>query len=308
VTRVRAATPVVPANLARALLNTRITKLDPARAAERLADLDEVLALPSSRLSPEQSIAAAAYRHEELLRLGRRAEATTMLSRAQVLADQHRHPYWQWVVRTWEGLGRVIDGDLDGAEAIAFEAAGLQVDASEESLACLGVNLVSIRLHQRRAGEIMELIGDAAARYPHIPCYRAVLALCAAESGDAAAADAAYRSFADPSFAGVPDDPNRFLTLAVLAHVAAELGDEDGAAPLTELLAPYRSLHVVLNCYGGGGTYWGPARYALARLAALDGRRDAAAQLFVEALADAEHLGAPLHVERIRRDAGLPVG
>ena len=47
--------------------------------ADALADLDEVLALPAARLTPEQSIAATIYRHEELLRLGRRAEATVAL-------------------------------------------------------------------------------------------------------------------------------------------------------------------------------------------------------------------------------------
>lgn len=308
VARVRRAPAPAPANLARALLNARITKLDPAQAVERLADLDEVLTLPVTQLSPELSIAAVVYRHEELLRLGRRSEATTALARARLLADQHRHPYWQWAVRTWEGLARLIDGDLDAAEAAAFAAADLQVDAPEESLACLGVNLVSVRLLQGRAGEVRELIDGAADRYPQIPCYRAVAALCASEDGDRAASDRDYRFFADRAFAGIPDDTNRFLTLAVLAHVAADLGDQDGSAPLVGLLEPYRSLHVVLNCYGGGGTYWGPTTYALARLAGLAGRDEDAAARYGEAAASAEALGARHHLDRIRRHAGLLVG
>lgn len=308
VRRVRTAPQSVPGELARALLNARITKLDPALADDRLADLDEVLSLPAAQLSPEQSVAAVVYRHEELLRLGRRAEANIALARAALLADQHRHPYWQWAVRTWQGLGHLIDGDLDAAEGSALAAADLQEDAPEESIACLGVNLVSIRLLQGRAIEVLDLIGDAADRYPQIPCYRAVSALCATESGDQAGAAAAYRVFADRGFAAIPDDTNRFLTLAVLGHVAADLGDRDASAALVDLLEPYRALHVVLNCYGGGGTYWGPATYALARLAVLDDRPDDAAVLFRDALGAAEALGARSHLERIRGHAGILVG
>ena len=306
--RVRRAPSVIPSHLARALLNARVTKLDPSLATERLADLDEVLALPVARLSPEQLVATVAYRHEELLRLGRRADAQTSLTRARALADQHRHPYWRWAVRTWEGLSLVIDGDLDGAEAVALDASGLQVYAPEESLACLGVNLVAIRLLQGRPEDVVELMADAADHYPHIPCYRAVLALCASEAGDRVAADAAYRFFADAGFAGIPVDTNRFLTITVLGHVAADLGDAAGGAALEALLSPYRHLHVVLNCYGGGGTYWGPASYAIARLTALAGRVDEAADLFGAAAVAADRFGAPLHLERIRRHAGILVG
>jgi hypothetical protein len=307
IARVRAEPTVVPAHLTRALLNARVTKLDPSLATERLADLDEVLALPVAGLSPEQLVATVTYRHEELLRLGRRADAAASLIRARALADQHRHPYWQWAVRTWEGLALLIDGDLDGAEAVAFDASGLQVYAPEESLACLGVNLVSVRLLQGQPDAVVELMADAAERYPHIPCYRAVHALCASEAGDQAGAESSYRFFADRDFAEIPDDTNRFLTLTVLAHVAADLDDRDGGRHLDPFLSPYRSLHVVLNCYGGGGTYWGPATYALARLALLDGRAAAAAELFSTAIAAAERFRAPLHLERIRRHAGILV-
>ena len=60
------------------------------------------------------------------------------------------------------------------------------------------------------------------------------------------------------SFRSIPADTNRLLTLAVLADVAATLGDAPGAAELTELLAPHAGRHVLLNCFGGGGAYWGP--------------------------------------------------
>ncbi|HPU40173.1 MAG TPA: hypothetical protein PLS63_11425, partial [Microthrixaceae bacterium] len=127
---------------------------------------------------------------------------------------------------------------------------------------------------------------------PTIPAYRAVLALCAAESGDDVLAARMLRSFADRSFNNLPDDTNRFLGLAVLGHVAASVGDRDAGRLLTELLEPFRHQWVVLQCYGGGGATWGPTAHALARLAALDGRSNDATELFDDARRRAAH--APL--------------
>ena len=131
---------------------------------------------------------------------------------------------------------------------------------------------------------MLDLLRAAADANPNVPCYRSVLALCAKEAGERREAEAAYRSFADTGFA-VPDDGNRLLTLAVLADVAASLGDRRGGRRLLRLLAPHAERQVILNCYGGGGATWGPVAHQLARLAALDD--------------DADAMRAPLAVARI---------
>lgn len=299
--RARAARPVVPRHLARALLNSRIAKLDPGQLSGRLADEDEVLALPSGDLPAEQIIAALAYQHEDRLLTGDRAGARASLARLRRAVEAHPHPYWAWVAHTWTALGHLIDGDVDGAEAAAFAAADLQLGDQGESTACLGVNLISIRLWQGRSGEVIDLVADAADRFPQVPCYRAVHSLCASKAGEESQSERAYRSFADAHFV-VPADTNRFLTLAVLADVAVDRGDTDGGAMLGELLAPYGGLQVLLNCYGGGGAYWGPADHQLARLARLAGRHEDADRLFTLAAEQADAFGAPLARDAILDD------
>ena len=134
-----------------------------------------------------------------------------------------------------------------------------------------------------------------------MPCYRAVLALCASESGDRERATKVYRWFADQRFSNLPRDTNHFLGLAVLAHVAADLGDAAGATDLTGLLAPHLGELVLLNCYGGGGAAWGPTSWALARLAVTEGRRDDAVGLFERAAAESAAL--PLVSSRVAAHA-----
>jgi hypothetical protein len=97
-----------------------------------------------------------------------------------------------------------------------------------------------------------------------------VLALCCTNAGDLAGARSAYEQLAARNFE-LPPDSNWLLAIAVLADTAAALGDRDGASTLAGLLEPYADRHVVLNCFGGGGAYWGPVAHHLGRLAAILG-------------------------------------
>ena len=296
------ARPAAPGpSLAQALLNVRIAKLGPRDVRDRLADADEVLALPGPARTAEQTLAALVSRHEDLLLLGDRRAAVVALDEATALADQHAHPYWRWVTATWLALEAIIDGRLDDAEQLAFEATTRQVGDHPEAMACLGVNLIDIRLYQGRAGELLDLVAAAADANPHIPCYRAVLALCAAQAGDAERASVAYDHFAAEHFTNIPADTNRLLTLGVLAHTTVDLDRRAHAGVLTDLLAPYAGQQIVLNCFGGGGSYWGPVAHQLGRLARLAGH-DTAARWFDQASTEADDFGAPLAAARIAAD------
>jgi tetratricopeptide (TPR) repeat protein len=311
VDRARGLHPPDPRLMARAVLGSRVSKLDPAQLRERLADLDGLLALPAADRSAESTLAAHVYRHEDLLRLGRRPQARAALDAAAELLARHPHRYWGWAAATWEGLDALIGGDLDRAERLAVEAAGRQGAGGDDpdggeagALACLGVNLVNIRLYQRRAGEVVEPLARAADDHPEIPCYRAVLALCAAEAGEDRIAREAYGHFRSADFSSIPDDPNRLLALAVLAD-AAVLLDDPGAAPrLRALLEPYDGQHVLLCCYGGGGAYWGPVAHHLGALARLGDDDEAADALLDRAAAAAAAFDSPPALDRLA--AGLP--
>lgn len=302
--RVRSHSPVDPVLLARAVLNARSAKTAPECLAQRLGDLREVLAMPSAVLSADSRVAALTYLHEDLLRTGDRAAARRHLDDARRAADRIGHPFWQWAIATWTSLDLVIAGRLDEAErTLMASMRGGDLEASEAA-ACLGVQLTDIRLFQGRAVEVLEAIGAAAASNPGIPCYRAVHALVASECGRTTVAEEEYAWFAESGFAALPDDSNRFLGLAVLGDVAADLGDPSGAAVLSELLRPYAEQQVILNCYGGGGAFWGPTSRILGRLARVAGDDAAAAGWFSAAAASATAFGAPLAAARIERESG----
>jgi DNA-binding SARP family transcriptional activator len=298
VARARALRRPDPRLTARALLGARLAKLEPHRVAERLADADWVLALPPRSRGAEATLTALVYRHEDLLRLGRRDEARATLAEAVAAAERHGHRYWGWAAATWAGIDALVDGDLERAEALAVAAAE-QAGGEAGALACLGVNLVNLRLYQGRSGEVVDLLVQASDQHPEIPCYRAVLALAAAEADVLDVAAGAYGGFRATGFEAIPDDPNRLLALAVLADTAVLLDDPGAAGPLTSLLAPYDGQHTVLCCYGGGGAYWGPVSQHLAGLARLSGDDDAARALTARARAEAAAIDAAPALARL---------
>ncbi len=300
--RMRALDPPAPRPLAAALLGNRYARLDPLGLAARLAEIDEVLAMPRREVGSETLIAAHCYRHEDLLRTGDLAGATRALDTAAEIADSYPEPYWRWAITTWRYLEALHEGDLERAEDLA-RAASTTRRTVVEAQACLAVNLVNIRLYQNRPTDMMPTLADAVELHPEIPAYRAVLAFCASEAGDLDGAAAMLRNFDEAGYTNLPTDTNRFLALALLGHVAASVSDEAAGRSLRTLLEPYRDQWVVLACYGGGGASWGPTAHVLARLADLAGDRAVAEAEFSRALAMARH--APLARARIDEDCRL---
>jgi DNA-binding SARP family transcriptional activator len=289
-----------PDAIATALWARRIALMGPSGTIERAADAQEILGLPSGDIAPERRIAAHLALVEDLLELGDRAGAQRALAEADDLAARLAHPYWSWATTSWRALDAIIDGDLDTAEALAFGAFAFQAPAEHpEAVAALGVNLIAIRLFGGRAAEMLDVLRDAVADNPNIPAYRAVLALCSAETGDLDTTREALGWFAARDYA-LPPDSNWLLGVAVLADASVTAGDQAAAVTLADLLAPYADREVVLNCFGGGGSYWGPVTYHLGRSAALAGRATDARTYLEDAVQRAEQFGAARFVERSR--------
>lgn len=298
--RARLLRPPRPLTLANALLSARYALLEAGELDERVANTEQVLAMPEATIDDETWVAARIYAHEDLVRAGRPEAAAEALLDAERALAAYPHPYWSWAARTWRSLWEALTGDLERAEVLAGEALRMRPDVPGAA-ACHIVNLVHLRLRQGRAGEVIGALRGAVDAAPNIAAYRAVLALCAAEAGDEPLARAALRWFTDEGCANLPCDTNRFLGLGVLAHAAAEIGDDDAARVLVPLLEPYGDQWVVINVYGGGGAEWGPASHALARLHARLGADATADELFRAAGVRALH--APVERERIAAHA-----
>jgi hypothetical protein len=268
--------------------------MGPAGTVARAADAREAIELPGSAVAIERRIAAQLALVEDLFELGDRDGARRALAAARALVADFPHAYWRWATESWGVLDALIDGRLDEVEALAGCAFAQAGGEHPEAVEAFGVQLTNLRLLQRKSGEVIDLLRDAADTHPHIPCYRAVLALCCAESGDDDGAGVAFDALAahGDDF-GAPPDSNWLMTVALLADVAATLHRRDAAAPLLALLEPYGDRQVVLNCYGGGGAHWGPVAYHLARLYALLGDDDVASAWRRRAIAAADAFASP---------------
>jgi DNA-binding SARP family transcriptional activator/tetratricopeptide (TPR) repeat protein len=284
--------------LATALFARRTVLMGPTGTPVRAADAREALALPRRLVSPEVVMEVQLGLVEDLLELGERGEADRALTRAVELAAELDHPYWSWATACWQTLVAIVDGEVDRAEQLAFAALEHQGE-HPEAVAALGVNLVCVRLFQERAGEMVGLLEAAVDANPRIPAYRAVLALCCCEAGDVDAAARAYEWFAATGFE-LPADSNWLLAVAVLADACATLGDAEGASVLAARLEPFERRQVILNCYGGGGAWWGPVAHHLGRLAAVRGAPDDARGLLEDAVELSERFGAPIFAARSR--------
>jgi DNA-binding SARP family transcriptional activator len=288
-----------PELLASALTTRRVALMGPSGTRDRVRDGEEVLRADPDEITAESRLAALLGRVEDELELGGRDALDAALTAATRDAARLAHPYWSWATTSWRGLLALVDGRLDEAEALAHEAFAHQAPAHHpEAIAALGVNIVAVRMFQGRAGEVLDLLTEAARDAPNIPAYRAVLALALTLVGERAAAEVEYGWFADRDFA-LPHDSNWLIAAGGLAEAAVGLGDADGAAVLTGRLTPFADRHVVLNCYGGGGSYWGPVAYHLARLAVVRGDREAARRWVAQARAGVEGLRAESFRSRV---------
>ena len=283
-------------SLAIALSARRVALMGPQGTEGRVRDGREVLTLPVRAVPPELLIGAQLGLVEDLLEIGDRAGADGALAAATAKAAALDHPYWSWATACWRTLVTIIDGRLEAAEALAFEAVVMQTE-HPEAVAALGVNLVAVRCFQRRTAEMLDLLRAAADDNPNIPCYRAVLAMCAADAGDVDTARAAFDFFVTGGFV-LPADSNWMLTAAVLADTCATLGDAAAAERLSALLEPFADRQVILNCYGGGGSYWGPVAHHLGRLASVRGEIPTARGYLDAAVQSSEAFGAPLFAAR----------
>ncbi|MAT03900.1 MAG: hypothetical protein CL424_02510 [Acidimicrobiaceae bacterium] len=281
---------------AHALLAYRYARLGPLELPDRLADLDRIAQFPEHRLDPEARIAAQVYRCEDLIRSNRPEDARRALADAGTILSQYPDPYWIWAVRTWDAVLDLIAGDADRADARSAAALAERTSFVEAHI-CRAVNLVAIRLHQGRGGEVLDVLRSAVDTQPHIPTFRAVLALCAAEAGDDRLAGEQLHWFTDAGVDNLPVDTNRFLGLNVLGHAATRLDDRSAAGVLFPLVEPYDRQWVVLSCFGGGGATWGPVSLTLAGLSATLGHDVSARSYLERAATEARH--APLIGPRI---------
>jgi tetratricopeptide (TPR) repeat protein len=170
-------------------------------------------------------------------------------------------------------------GELQEAERLADAARDLGEQAGEPDTLLINLVLVCLlRREQGRGAEVVEILELGTVQYPGIPGFEAGLSAVLCEVGRGSEAATKLDAAVDRGFAGITRNQGYSTALSVWAKVAADTGSERAAAPLYDLILPWRDL-VVWN----GSTGYGAAEMYLGLLAATLRSHDRALEHFTAA-------------------------
>ena len=273
------------------------------RVRERLALASELLLLAERRGDPQ---ALANARHvSALARLecGDVRAFDAEVARIERLRARIDYWYTDMFCSLWRGMRALVDGRLDDVEPAAGELlAHAQHEPNVLNL-YLG-QIIWLRREQGRLTELRPLALDAIKANPHLTGFRCALALLHSELGELDEAAAQLQLLAADGFAALPRDATFTLSLALLAEVAARVGDAPSARTLGELLRPYAGLLLVATkgmlCVGAADRYLG-------MLAGTLGEHGRAQACLRRALALERRVGAAPLVRRTESWAATPI-
>ena len=282
--------------LARALTGRHVALLAPDHVHERAGLTEEALLLTTSQ--GEIAAEVRQWRLYDLFELGRIEEARGDYAHLVAMAKELRSPRFRHLERAWQGVFALLEGRLDEAERLAQEAQTAGRHAHIADAATIYVaQLISVRLHQGRAEEAVEIVESLPAEYRRLAPWRAASILARLNAGD----DAGARELYEPWASGGLALPRNFFwmpTTAMLAEACSAFADAPRAAVLYDWLQPFSDLFVQV----GFAACWGSVDRYLGMLASLLGRREEAVARLRAAVDRHEQCGAPLLAAQARAE------
>ncbi|MEX2627656.1 MAG: BTAD domain-containing putative transcriptional regulator [Ilumatobacteraceae bacterium] len=271
---------------------TEVTRRVPWLLDERDRFTREALDLTADGADPVRRFNAALKRHHVLVVRAERAEARRHLEEAEAIADRLELPNLRWIVRRDRVLDAVLDGDLELAETRAADALEMDTAAGQtDAFTRYSAQLMAIRRHQGRLGELVPAITRLVADKPAVATFSAALASAHVAAGQV--------DLARPIFAELTADLDRVAAgplwsthMGLLADTAIALDHHEVVADLYERLLPHG--HQISTVVGVACD--GAISHRLGRLAAMLGRRRDAVGHLTDALERHRRLESPLHV------------
>lgn len=276
------------------------------RLAVHLPDtLDERLALTAEAIGLARTVddSAARFwayytRRYPLLMSGEIDEADQCLEECKSLVAEVARPALLWSLTLFLGIRALHAGDAVEAEQIAGEALKLGMESGQpDAVSVNAAQLLFIRWHQGRLGEVVPILEHMSAASPH-PIVSAGLAMGYAETSDLGAARQLVTDARHAGFASSVD----YIYLMVLSYwsvAAVEVDDADAAAVLYDQLLPWED-----RVGFTGVAMTGSVAHYLGRLAVVLGRPEQAAEHFRRALVMHERLRAPFFIASTQLEWG----
>ncbi len=277
----------------------------PDHLERRLADSTQLLRSAREAGDLDLTLQGHAWLAVDLLEVGDRTAVEAQVAAFEAGADQLRQPVFLWNCTVWRAMLALLDGRLADAERLAGEA--LSSGIMPEGVTAPqyhAIQLMAVRREQDRMDELEAAARQLVATNPVRLAWPAALAILLCDTGRL---DEARELLADmaPGFASIPPDGDWMITVALLADVAAEVGEVEHAATLYEQLSPYGDVTVVV---GHGAVCFGPVARYLGRLALTLGERDRAAEHLRQAVEASAALRAPVLLAHARLDYAAALG
>lgn len=277
--------------LQEALYTLHLILAGPDHLAEREQLVRDIVESADGAAGVDAALIAAIDIASDRVALGDAAGARAWRERAGRIAGDRPHPGRVWHMRVYDTGIALMEGRLDEAEALAEQAVVVGDRIGHPyARGCFTAHQVDLARERGRHGEALERFGPAADRGRGPAAWlNAVAARGAFAAGDVAEARRRFAGLAGQGFDAVPRNIRWTRSLVAIAHLAADLGEEEAVPSLLALLAPVEDHHAVLPvpvCYGG------PVSHACARLQELAHRLDAAEELYEAAADSTAALGA----------------
>jgi tetratricopeptide (TPR) repeat protein len=224
----------------------------PHSLAERLADLDEAVAIADDLGARELSIDARNERAWTRVLVGRFDEAHCDIHRIARLADELGQKSERRVVDAWELSFAYVRENIDEVEARDLQ--GLLGRKTAYTGQAYGVRLLMARYHQDRAEETIPILENFARMFPLSGSWHCALASTYATVGRHADAERQLESIASAGYAAVPRTHDWLTAFTFLANAAQILSNVPRARELRDILLPFERHVVVLgvgNFIGG---------------------------------------------------------
>jgi class 3 adenylate cyclase len=271
-----------------AALNAQHNFFTPQNLPERLATLDEIVAV-GSRGDAARRCWTAATQAVIALESGD-VSAWRQHARSVVeFADEVGDPALRWMASWHRHGGILMAGDVEGAERLADASFAVATAAGQpDALTVYGAQILNTREVQGRTDEVLDLLIDAAASNPAIPGFRAALARTYANAGRREDARAALDDFCAQGIVNIPVDPVWASCIVELAHAIGLVEHVTAAEQLLPLVEPFRDRLV-----WSGATFHGPIVLAVGIVERVTGRHDDADRDLADAVAVSEAMDAP---------------
>jgi tetratricopeptide (TPR) repeat protein len=198
--------------------------------------------------------------------------ADRCLAQMRSTLDELRQPLLRAYLLMRESVRAIVGGDLERGEELATECFELgQTSGQPDALTFYFGQLVNLRFHQGRMGELEAIIAQESAANPGLPSLQSALALLYCEIGALDKARGPFEDLTDRHHE-LLHDLSWLVMTTLLADACFQLGDADRAARLHAELEPYRNQCVdnATNWFGSVGHYLALLEHTMGRFADAD--------------------------------------